>query len=101
MVLGAKNLKEAISKRKIRAVLIPNDTSKTTLNPLLGLLKRNPETQVIYADFSKEELSDSVGKNTSVIGIKNEDMINELRRLMRQEHEEECVICQKNTEYTK
>lgn len=101
MVLGTKNVKEAMIKDKIKTILIPCDTSENTLDQILGIVKHKPNVKTIYINLSKEGLNRIIGKYVSIIGIKDQNMINKLEELISQEHEEECIICQKNTEYTK
>lgn len=101
MVLGTKNVKEAIVKDKIKSVIIPNDTSENTLDKILSLLKHKPNIKVMYINLSKDDLDRSIGKYVSIMGVKDENMVNKIEQLIQCEHEEECIICQKNTEYTK
>ena len=101
MVFGIKNVKESVIKDKIKAVLIPTDVSENTLDQLLSLLKHKPNIKIIYINLSKEDLNNSIGKYVSIVGVKHENMICKLEYLISQEHEEECIVCQKNTEYTK
>ncbi len=101
MVLGSQNVKKAIIKDKINAVLIPCDTSENTLDKILSIVKHKPYIKTIYLNLSKEDLNIFTEKYVSIIGIKDKNMISKVEELISQEYEEECIICQKNTEYTK
>lgn len=101
MVLGSQNVKEAIIKDKINAVLIPCDTSENTLDKILSTVKHKSYIKTIYLNLSKEDLNNFIGKYVSIIGVKDKNMISKVEKLISQEYEEECTICQKNTEYTK
>jgi ribosomal protein L7Ae-like RNA K-turn-binding protein len=101
MVCGSKNVREAAIKGKIKAVLIPDDTSDNTLDQILSVIKHKKDIKIIYLSCCKEDLSGYIGKYAGAVGIKSQNMIRKVEELISQKHEEECIICPKNTEYTK
>ncbi|MDR1627291.1 MAG: ribosomal L7Ae/L30e/S12e/Gadd45 family protein [Oscillospiraceae bacterium] len=92
MILGSKNVKEAIVKDKIKAILIPSDTSDNTLDQILSIARHKKDIKIIYLGCRKEDLSDYIGKYAGIVGVINQSMISKVEELISQEHEEECTI---------
>lgn len=77
IIMGDDLVESALNKRAISLIIVSEDASDDTKKKYIKLCE-NLNTKIII-DFSREDLSSSVGKfNRTLIGIKNKKFSREL-----------------------
>lgn len=71
LVIGAKDVREAILLKRVFLVVLAKDTAENTLRPILRTCEEK-NVPVLQTEFSKEEIGASVGyADVAVLGVKD------------------------------
>ena len=77
---GADSVEQEIKKKKVRLVLIAQDSSDRTKTKFQNLCKENNVESLIIGDI--DTLSKSIGKqNKAIVGIKEENLAKQIQKI--------------------
>ena len=76
---GADSVEESILKRKVKLVIISNDSSERTKNKFIEICKKNNIPVIV--DGKIDILSQTIGKNNkAILGIKDANFADSIQR---------------------
>ena len=81
LAFGTDSCLEMIAKRKVKLIIVAEDSSERTINNFKEKCKQNNIDLYIFG--KKEELSKSIGKvNKTVIGIKDKNLAGAIQKIL-------------------
>ena len=79
VVFGADSVEESIEKRKVKLIIVSEDSSERTKNKFTKLCEKY--NLPIIVDGNIDELSKAIGKNNkAIIGIKDINFANSIQK---------------------
>ncbi len=79
VVFGADSVEENILKRKVKLVIISEESSERTKKKFIEICEKYNIPTIIYGDI--ESLSNAIGKNNkAIIGIKDINFANSIQK---------------------
>ncbi len=79
VAFGADSVEESIEKRKVKLIIVSEDSSERTKNKFIKLCERY--NLPIIVDGNIDELSKAIGKNNkTIIGIKDINFANSIQK---------------------
>ena len=74
---GADSVEENVIKRKVKLVIISEDSSERTKNKFINICEKNNVPVITYGDI--DSLSKAIGKsNKAILGIKDINFVNSI-----------------------
>ena len=81
IAFGTESCEDLISKKKLKLVIVAEDSSERTINNFKQKCEQNGIDFYIFG--KKEELSKSIGKvNKTVIGIKDKNLAGAVKKIL-------------------
>lgn len=81
IVFGTDSCLEMIEKKKIKLIIVAEDSSERTINNFKEKCKQNNINFYIFG--TKDELSKSIGKfNKTVIGVKDKNLAGAIEKIL-------------------
>ena len=77
---GADSVEENMLKKKVKLVIISEESSERTKNKFINLSKKNDVSVIVYGKI--EDLSKAIGKsNKAIIGIKDSNFAKSIQKI--------------------
>lgn len=81
IAFGTDSCLEMISKKKVKLIIVAEDSSERTINNFKEMCIQNNIDFYIYG--KKEEISKSIGKlNKTVIGVKDKNLAGAIKKIL-------------------
>ena len=81
IVFGTESCEEAIAKKKVKLIIVAEDSSQRTIQNFEEKCKENKIDFYLFG--KKEELSKSIGKiNKTVIGVKDKNLAGAIQKIL-------------------